>query len=206
MSPKVPQAYLDARRDEIITAAFNCFATKGFHNTVMQDIYEATGLSPGAVYNYFSSKQEIAVATVKKLDTVIIPELEILDSDKPEESLQKMIDYWLSHLKQDYINDSVSIQLEYYSEATRNNQIREALKESMAAIHPILVEIIRRNQESGFIDPELDALSIVRAFIGMIFGIAMNQLVDPEVDVEAYSRVFKAMLTGTFTNSPEKQS
>ena len=59
MSPKVPKAYLEARRIEILEAATKCFMEKGFHNTTMQDIYKATSLSPGAVYNYFGSNKEV---------------------------------------------------------------------------------------------------------------------------------------------------
>ena len=72
MSPKVPEAYLTARRNEIIHAASHCFAEKGFHNTTMQDIYDATGLSPGAVYNYFSNKEDIVAATVEEFSRASI--------------------------------------------------------------------------------------------------------------------------------------
>jgi len=61
--PKVSEEHADARRQQIIDAAYRCFARKGFHQATMRDIYEEAGLSPGAVYHYFDSKDEIIRAS-----------------------------------------------------------------------------------------------------------------------------------------------
>lgn len=60
--PKVSQAHLDARRQQIISAARARFATHGFARTSMTDLVEASGLSIGAIYRYFRSKDEIIAA------------------------------------------------------------------------------------------------------------------------------------------------
>ena len=38
--PKVAKEHGEARRRQIIDAAYRCFARKGFHQTTMRDIYE----------------------------------------------------------------------------------------------------------------------------------------------------------------------
>src|SRR5690242_15007919 len=63
--PKVSEQHMEARRQQIIDAAYRCFARKGFHQTTMRDIYEEAGLSPGAVYHYFSSKADIIEASFR---------------------------------------------------------------------------------------------------------------------------------------------
>ena len=55
--PKVSQEYSEARRRQIIDAAYQCFARKGFHQTTMRDIYAEAKLSAGSVYHYFDSKE-----------------------------------------------------------------------------------------------------------------------------------------------------
>ena len=57
--PRVSDEYMARRREEILAAAKACFAREGFHATSMRDIYRECGLSPGAVYNHFASKEEI---------------------------------------------------------------------------------------------------------------------------------------------------
>jgi AcrR family transcriptional regulator len=47
------------RRDEIMAAAKEVFARKGFHDTTIADIAKQAGLSYGSVYWYFDSKDEL---------------------------------------------------------------------------------------------------------------------------------------------------
>ncbi|MFC6935010.1 TetR/AcrR family transcriptional regulator [Actinomadura yumaensis] len=63
--PRVSEEHLERRRTQIMDAARACFIRKGIHETSMQDIFAESGLSAGAVYRYFKSKNEIieAVAT-----------------------------------------------------------------------------------------------------------------------------------------------
>src|SRR5688500_17498902 len=60
--PKVMPQYLEMRRQQVVDAARACFARTGFHQTTMQDICGEAELSPGAVYRYFRSKEEIIEA------------------------------------------------------------------------------------------------------------------------------------------------
>jgi AcrR family transcriptional regulator len=64
--PKVSTGYMQARREQILDAASNCFARKGFHLTSMKDICKEAELSPGAVYLHFSSKEDIIEASWKR--------------------------------------------------------------------------------------------------------------------------------------------
>lgn len=60
--PRVSEAYLRARRRQIVDAAIECFARHGFHRATMQDIVRQAQLSPGAIYRYFATKEEIIEA------------------------------------------------------------------------------------------------------------------------------------------------
>jgi AcrR family transcriptional regulator len=60
--PKISDAKRDARRRQILDAALACFSEAGFHQTGMADIVRRSGLSRGAVYLYFSSKDDIIEA------------------------------------------------------------------------------------------------------------------------------------------------
>ncbi|MGH3531769.1 MAG: TetR/AcrR family transcriptional regulator [Mycobacterium sp.] len=48
-----------ARRDEIMAAAKEVFARKGFHATTIADIAKEAGLAYGSIYWYFDSKDEL---------------------------------------------------------------------------------------------------------------------------------------------------
>ena len=53
-----------ARRQQVLTAAEECFLQRGFHHASMAEISRAAGMSAGHIYNYFESKEEIIAAIV----------------------------------------------------------------------------------------------------------------------------------------------
>lgn len=60
--PRVSEEHLERRRQQILDAAQTIFARKGLHATTMQDVFAESGLSAGAVYRYFKSKNDIIEA------------------------------------------------------------------------------------------------------------------------------------------------
>ena len=66
LMPRVDDQYLESRRREIVDAAMTCFSREGFHRTTMQDIVRETGLSAGAIYRYFKSKEDIVAAIAEE--------------------------------------------------------------------------------------------------------------------------------------------
>src|SRR5882724_5512189 len=54
------------RRGEILDAARSCFARSGFHQTSMQEICAEAGMSPGNLYRYFRSKEDIIAGIAER--------------------------------------------------------------------------------------------------------------------------------------------
>jgi AcrR family transcriptional regulator len=80
--PKVTEEHRTARRQEITRAALRLFARQGFQATSMADIIEESGLSAGAIYGYYASKNEITHTAISEL--LDIPSLSItVDGSAP---------------------------------------------------------------------------------------------------------------------------
>ncbi|MBK6765659.1 MAG: TetR/AcrR family transcriptional regulator [bacterium] len=56
----------DHRREQILDAAAELFASKGFEKTSVDEIAKAAGLSKGAIYWYFPSKESILIGLAEK--------------------------------------------------------------------------------------------------------------------------------------------
>ena len=54
------------RPDEIVEACRQLYETHTFHEITLKDISERTSLSRPSIYNYFSTKEEIFLALLKK--------------------------------------------------------------------------------------------------------------------------------------------
>ena len=50
------------RRNAILDAALECFATLGYDQTTLADIRERAGASTGSIYHHFGSKEQIAAS------------------------------------------------------------------------------------------------------------------------------------------------
>ena len=51
----------------ILDTATRLFLQKGYDKTTLQDIIDATGLSKGAIYHHFASKEAIIIAVVDRM-------------------------------------------------------------------------------------------------------------------------------------------
>jgi AcrR family transcriptional regulator len=60
--PKISEEQREARREEILAAARQCFARFGYEGATVVRLEEATGLSRGAIFNYFRNKEALFVA------------------------------------------------------------------------------------------------------------------------------------------------
>lgn len=60
--PKVSQEHRERRQEEILDAARRCFARHGYGGATVTRLEEETGLSRGAIFNYFPSKDDLFMA------------------------------------------------------------------------------------------------------------------------------------------------
>ncbi|HEY7280416.1 MAG TPA: TetR/AcrR family transcriptional regulator [Actinomycetota bacterium] len=64
--PKMAPAARAERRQQIIDAAWRCAARKGFSDLTVDEVCAEAGLSKGAFYGYFDSKQALLVALLEE--------------------------------------------------------------------------------------------------------------------------------------------
>lgn len=60
--PRVSAAHEQEVRDRIVSAALRVFGDRGFHGATMQDVVRESGLSVGAIYTWFKSKDDLFLA------------------------------------------------------------------------------------------------------------------------------------------------
>jgi TetR/AcrR family fatty acid metabolism transcriptional regulator len=58
---------IERRRNEIVTAAAQIFAEKGYAHTTTKDLAEAADMAEGTLYNYFEGKREILLAILNEM-------------------------------------------------------------------------------------------------------------------------------------------
>ncbi len=193
--PKVTEAHVEARKQQILEAAIRCFGRQGFHKTTMQDICAEAALSPGALYRYFPSKEEIIEAMVaerRRQGFVRIEEARRLSNTV--EALNILSGAF------DEIDDiaGCAVDVELWGEAFRNPRIADALGSDMHAVCTAFASIIREAQDRGDINPDVDSHSVARIMLSLFHGMVIQKSLDPSIDLDRYVEALKAMMTGRF--------
>lgn len=58
---------MNPKKQNIVTAAYNLFITKGYNASSIQDILDEAGVSKGTFYNYFTSKTQCLIAIMESI-------------------------------------------------------------------------------------------------------------------------------------------
>ena len=139
----------DERKVQIINAAEDVFAKKGFDEARMDDIAEETGLSKGTLYLYFKSKDNLIIAILDRIFQREYRQLENLEQDgiSASEAIWKLTDLVIKDIIG--ILRLIPIVYEFLALAFRNKYVQQALKKYINRYLDILVPIIQRGIDSG---------------------------------------------------------
>jgi AcrR family transcriptional regulator len=198
--PKVLPEYLETRRQQILDAAAACFSRRGFHQSTMQDICEEAGLSPGAVYRYFHSKEEIIEGMCELGQNQNAETLRIaLEQKETLDIFEELIRLFFGELETG-VRDmaTCALNVELISEAPHNERIRESLQRTNFGVRSAFVELIHNAQLRGEINPDLEAEAVARVMIAVYQGLITQKLVSPDIDIQAYGDVLRALFGGSF--------
>src|SRR3954463_8979426 len=108
--PRVTQEYRDARRDEIADAALRCFAERGVQRTSMADIIAESGLSAGAIYGHFESKQQLVVDVARRVLGSRVLELGAMNRADALPSPGEIVGLFVKRVTDDFLDARLIVQ------------------------------------------------------------------------------------------------
>lgn len=116
----------DERKKQIRQAAIKVFLDKGFRNTVMNDIMEATGLSRGGLYHHYGTTYEILYDIMlegnKYREKIIYDEMNKTSQDFSEVLSEIILEKML------YQSDYVSIYAMFLQELNHDDKLKDLYK------------------------------------------------------------------------------
>ena len=96
--PKVSEEHREQRRRQIIRAAMVCFARSGIHTSSMSEVIAESGLSAGAVYLYFRSKDELISAVAEDFLEQILDGIDTVTQADPPPSPAQVVNLLLDRI------------------------------------------------------------------------------------------------------------
>jgi AcrR family transcriptional regulator len=181
MSPKPDVS--DERKDQIMNAAEEVFAQKGFDEARMDDIAEETGLSKGTLYLY-KSKDDLIIAILDRIFQHEFRTFENLDlaSMSATDAIWNFAETTSKDVKM--MMRLLPITYEFMGLAFRNKFVQKAFKAYFNHYMNILIPVIQHGIDTGEFrpaDPKEIALAMGAVMEGtLLLWVYDNSLVEPE--------------------------
>lgn len=169
-------------------AAFQCFSEGGFHETKVDDICKKAGVSKGAFYWYFESKEQVFVQILevwaKEVEGEIIKQFQdALEDDEPQKALlialgregrrgRRLLPVWLDALVQ----------------SQRHPELKAAMRTFLQRMRRTLARVLEPTFAPFYGTKERETLAslILSSFLGSI----AQQMAEPEDDLyDEHSRM-----------------
>jgi AcrR family transcriptional regulator len=169
--PRVTQQHRDERREQILAAGRRCFLRDGFHGTSMQDLFAEAGLSSGAVYGYFASKDEVIVAIAEENMQEVVAMIHLVATKQPDQSIGATVAGIFEIVRTKHAHDGLGgIALLVWAEALRNSALRDRLTALLAQLRADLTKAVRDHQRAGDITREVKADAVAGLLISTVPG------------------------------------
>ena len=202
MAPKVSEQYLEDRRNQILDAAVTTFSQNGFHQTTIEEIRLEAGLSRGAVYHYFKTKEDIIDAirgrSARQAEAIVISSAE---ADDAESVLLDLINSTVSVMVSPTSVDANRLAMFLWAESLVNARIMDGQLPAFKPYLSALAESISKAQADGKVDPGLEPQATARLIAGALMGLQLQLSWEPEIDLEASRNALTSLLTGNFRKS-----
>ncbi|KDN22103.1 TetR/AcrR family transcriptional regulator [Amycolatopsis rifamycinica] len=175
--PRVTQAHLDARRQQIIDAARARFAGHGFARTSMTDLVEASGLSVGAIYRYFKGKDQIVAAICEQATQALPAEL-------TAGSVHEFLEHVRTMAREE---DHARLVAQIYAEAAVSPQLAALVRRQLGDLRAAVAALLPGHEPA-------EAERIAEAFVAVCNGYTQQLAVRGDLDPAPFTAALTAII------------
>ena len=200
--PKISAAHEHQRREQILQAAMACFARQGYHATSMDDVVRQSGLSVGAIYSYFTSKEDLFLALCDYRTEQTLAYLnELFRSPGPmAEKFHAGIDYFFGLLDDDLIS-LARVSAEFLSEAAKSERIKQRQERRCDTIRQFLRWLLTEARMNGDFRYDFDLDAAVELMMALNDGIVLMSVAGlRQVPLERLKSAYVELLNGGLSN------
>lgn len=203
---RVTDEHLEARRNQILDAAWDCFARRGYHQSTMQDVATAAGISAGAIYRYFASKEAVLKAINERQTDRYRELMQGVQSEAigSLDVLKVLSQGMMATFADPNFELNARLEVETRPEVLRNLALKHSMAEQLGFMRRELIDLVSDARERGYIrkdvDPEVFIVLAMCAYEGLrqwglvdpalfkpaeVFGLIMTLALNPDAPVPA---------------------
>lgn len=201
--PKVSEAHRHNRRRQILDAAIECFARRGFQRTSMEDIIRESNLSVGAIYSYFQSKDQIIESLAdERHDREKQLIQQALAHKNWTECLHSLVKSFYESLEDPTERKERRLGIHLWAEALCNPKVLRLIRRGINQPLELLSRAIAKAQAEGQVRRGIDPDAVARVLIAVFHGFILQQAWDDRTDVIAFAKAARSMAEAFLSAKP----
>ena len=196
--PKVSDDYLQARRNEIIDAAAAAIARRGIQGATLGVIRDEAGVSSGALYHYFRSKEDIITAL---RDRSVEADEEIYEeAERQDEASEALVDLvgagmTINHGSPGNVDARLAVML--WAEALTSEAVLASQMQLLGPWRQTATRLIERGTAEGAIADDVDLAALVEVLTALSFGATLLEAWEPgRIDPERLAATTGQLVRG----------
>ena len=164
-------------RARLLDAAWSAFAAHGFDAASVDEICRRAGVSKGAFYHHFDSKQSIFLALLQEWLDGIYRSLEASRGKDLQQTFSEMsalLPGLFSHA-----NEHLALFLEFWAQARRDPQVWEATIAPYRRFQAFFDDLLKQGIAEGSIAPH-ETQRMSRVLLALAVGLLLQGALEPE--------------------------
>ncbi len=197
--PKLKPEEAEHRRQEIIDAARTCFLRSGFHQTTTDEICHEAAITPGGLYHYFDSKDDIISAVVMDTARTRVGHVtSMTDGAEDVRSAFRDVGTYFSQVIRDPDLDTrTRLDIEIWAEALHNEKLATITREGWTLRRKWLESLVARGREDGMYRPEVNPRGLADLLLVTMMGLRVSHLLwRDDFDIEEAMKTMVLMHAG----------
>jgi AcrR family transcriptional regulator len=167
-------------RERLLDAAAEVFAERGFRAASVEDIASAAGLTKGAVYWNFDSKEAVFFALIEERVDRRARELMGVTEHAPRETATAPV---VSRGVSSFADEQQALVLllqEYWSLAVRDPSLRDAYVKRQHALRERLAEALEARHRTTGVPLTFSSEALATGIIALATGLTQERIADPK--------------------------
>ena len=188
-------------RSRLLEAAAKVFAAKGYYGAAVDDVAEAAGLTKGAVYAHFRTKEALYLAlTIERGKQQLEEAREALRAASGPEAQVAWMGERFARAVAD--RSRIGIDLEFLTYAARDPKLRREVREIEERGAKVNSEATERLWARQGCSPTISAEDLNRLLNGLGLQLAKEALLDPRANLSEVARRLYSFLIGAAGGQP----
>ncbi len=205
--PRITAERREARRTAILAAARRCFSRDGFHQTSMPDIAREAGLSAGAFYRYFPSKEDVILEIAGQAFGAMAGRIVAVGEDGSPAGIAEIVAAVVWPISGATIelrpgdiaptDELARCGIQAWGELMRHDTLRERAAAGFDVVRARVADVLRQGQARGDVPADLDPDNGARVVMALLPGFILQRQAFGLDDVDGFVRAVSTLLGRT---------